>query len=245
MTAPRRARTCRDCKDPFPATAATNADGQPAPRGFYCPDCGQRRARQVREAIARRDGNICRNLWAAYRGWWKHYTPPTGWAALLRAERETCPYCGGAFSKDLSLRSESFAVIDHMDPLSRGGEDSLRNAMYCCYLCNGRKKNKLFVHWLQELSEPYRSKSREIYVFKHEHPPEAFQEGEYELRRDGVPMFLGYDEKEFKRALRGMLPLQTTPPAAYLSGLVQPHPGPVDLQSLIFREATRVAHNGT
>lgn|GEM_PF-4468431 len=229
----------------FKATDATRKDGQRALRGFYCPSCGQRRADEYREHLARREANIRRNLWAAYQGWWKHYTTPVGWATLLRSERDHCPYCGGLFSDDLTPRCESAAVIDHMDPLSRGGEDSLRNAVYCCYLCNGRKKNKLFTNWLEELPEPYCTKSREIYIFKHEHSPEAFQEGYYELRGASTPLFLEYNEKVFKRELKGMLPLQNEPPAPYLIEWLQPHPGPVDIETMIFRDATHANNNGT
>ena len=113
----------------------------------------------------------------------------------------------------------------------------MRNAVYCCYRCNGKKKNKLFVHWLPQLPEPFRTRSREIYIFKHEHQPEAFEPGFYELRSAGIPLFLEYDEKEFKRELRGMLPLVTDPPAPYLRDLLKPHPGPVDINALIFHRA--------
>jgi hypothetical protein len=237
MVASHLTRTCKDCKTQFAIAEATNSDGQIVPRGFYCRSCGQRRASNFSERIARRDGNIRRNLWEAYRGWWKHYTPPKTWQALLRSERKFCPYCGVTYSDDHSPRNERTAVIDHMDPLSRGGEDSMRNAVFCCYLCNGRKHYKLFVNWLDELSEQFRSKSREIYVFKHEHLPEAFQAGSYEFRGEGVPIFLEYDEEEFKRELEGMLPLQTQPPASFLCELLKPHPGPVDLEALIFRDS--------
>jgi hypothetical protein len=122
-----------------------------------------------------------------------------------------------------------------MDPLSLGGEDSLRNAVYCCFQCNGKKKNKPFQRWLAELSEPIRERCRALYILKHEHDPESFEPGDYQLRGAGVPMFLEYDEKEFMRELRGMLPLVREPPAEYLARILLPHPGPVAIESLIHR----------
>ena len=121
----------------------------------------------------------------------------------------------------------------------------MRNAVYCCYRCNARKKNKLFVRWLTELSEPFCAQSRAIYVLKHEHQPEAFETGPYELRSDGVPIFLEYDDKEFERELRDMLPLSNEPPAHYLLDLLEPHVGPANIESLIFRRLPASTKNGT
>jgi len=129
----------------------------------------------------------------------RRLTPPRGWAALLRTESENCPYCGCFLTDDPPPRAPSTAVIDHMDPLSLGGEDSLRNAVYCCNRCNGIKKNKPFICWLSALPEPFQERSRALYVFKHEHQPENFEAGSLEFRGEGIPMFLELDEKQFKR----------------------------------------------
>jgi len=174
MTKPVRLRTCRDCKARFSSELATGSDGVRAPRGFYCPTCGERRAREYEHLLRQHRINITRNLWAAYRGWWIHFTPPKGWATILRTESDNCPYCGCLLNDDRSSPTRATAVIDHMDPLSAGGEDSLRNAVYCCFRCNGVKKNKPFTRWLTELPEPFRTQCRAIYIFKHEHQPEAF-----------------------------------------------------------------------
>ena len=228
-------KTCRDCSCVYPRVLATKSDGNRSIWGFYCPSCGTRRAREYVEFLHQREINIARNLWIAYRGWWKHFTPPHGWKQLLRCERKTCPYCGCLLTDDLPPRAASTAVIDHMDPLSLGGEDSLRNAVYCCNCCNGTKKNKLFIRWLSELSEPFRTQSRMLYVFKHEHQPEVFETGSFEFRTEGIPMFLELNEKEFKTELHGMLPLVDGPPANYLLDLLKPHPGPVCIQNMIYR----------
>ena len=235
MTKPVALRICRDCKAEYPRELATGSDGKHSFRALYCLSCGMRRAREYEKSLRQRDINIVRNLWAAYRGWWKHFTTARGWRALLRAESENCPYCGCFLTDDPPPRAASTAVIDHMDPLSLGGEDSLRNAVFCCNRCNGIKKNKLFTRWLSELPEPFQEHSRALYVFKHEHQPEAFEAGSFECRGEGIPMFLELDEKQFKQELRGMLPLVKGPPAAYLYDLLQPHPGPVSVESMIYR----------
>jgi hypothetical protein len=111
----------------------------------------------------------------------------------------------------------------------------MRNAVYCCNRCNGIKKDKLFTSWLNELPQPFREHSRALYIFKHEHQPETFEVGSIEFRSEGIPMFLELDEKQFKRELRGMLPLVDGPPAGYLLDVLQPHPGPVSIESMIYR----------
>lgn len=232
-------RTCRDCKMEYPRELATRCDGERSLRGFYCPSCGTRKACEYEEFLRQRAANISRNLWAAYRGWWKHFTSPRGWVPLLRTESENCPYCGCFLTDDPPPRASSTAVIDHMDPLSLGGEDSLRNAVFCCNRCNGIKKNKPFIRWLAELQDPFQKHSWALYVFKHEHQPDAFEAGPFEFRTEGVPMFLEFDERQFKRELRGMLPLTDGPPAGYLLHLLTPHPGPVCIESMIYRPSRK------
>ncbi len=114
-------RTCRDCKREYPRVLATKSDGSCSLWGFYCPICGTRRAREYEKFLHQREINIARNFWVAYRGWWKHFTPPHCWKLLLRSERKTCLYCGCLLTDDLPPRIASTAVIDHMDPLSLGG----------------------------------------------------------------------------------------------------------------------------
>lgn len=228
-------RTCRDCKSEYPRELATGSNGESSLRGFYCPSCGSRRAREYEELLQQRKINVIRNLWDAYGGWWKHFTPARGWATLLRTESESCPYCGCFLTDEPPPRAPSTAVIDHMDPISLGGEDSLRNAVYCCNRCNGIKKNKSFNSWLTELSKPFQEHSRALYVFKHEHQPEDFEAGPFENRGEGIPMFLELDERQFKQELRGMLPLVDGPPAEYLLDLLKPDSGPVSIEKMIYQ----------
>jgi 5-methylcytosine-specific restriction endonuclease McrA len=57
--------------------------------------------------------------------------------AILHASAK-CAYCGCEF--DLFTKP----TIDHVTPLSRGGEHSAKNVTAACKPCNSRKKDKLF-----------------------------------------------------------------------------------------------------
>lgn len=226
------------CKEEYEREFVISNYGPNSTRAFYCHSCRELILREQEEYRRNREINIARNLWAAYRGWWKHYTTPRGWAALLRTESENCPYCGCFLTDEHPPRIASTAVIDHMDPLSLGGEDSLRNAVYCCNHCNGKKKNKLFTRWLDELQEPFKKHSRTLYVFKHEHKPEEFEAGSFQIRVEGVLNFLLFDEKQFNKEFKGMLPVANEPPRWYLLELLRPHKGPINVEIMIYRDAT-------
>ena len=51
---------------------------------------------------------------------------------VLKRDRNTCVYCGSR--QDLTL--------DHIIPLSKGGENSWENVVTACRRCNGRKGNR-------------------------------------------------------------------------------------------------------
>lgn len=53
---------------------------------------------------------------------------------------ETCVYCGKKLSKHT-------ATIDHLIPLSRGGNDFKWNLVWCCKRCNHSKGSKLLSEW--------------------------------------------------------------------------------------------------
>ena len=99
----------------------------------------------------------------------------------LFMERDFCPYCGKSFKKH-QQQPDSYEIsknfhIDHMDPLNKGGQDSIRNAVYVCKGCNLKKGDMPFVSWLKRLSPEYASLSREIYIEKHDESPENFKPG--------------------------------------------------------------------
>lgn len=147
-----------------------------------------------------------RKLKILYGKWWPHYTLPLELKWTLYAEHETCPYCSrplemasglGAFGQEEAARH-----IDHMDPLSRGGEESFRNAICACAKCNMAKGKQLFSDWLAALPEPTRTVVRAIYVEKLGRTPEQFQPGPKQLRLVQARLELAFDEQ----VLRALYP---------------------------------------
>jgi hypothetical protein len=61
-----------------------------------------------------------------------------------------------------------------MDPKSRGGWDHPGNLVACCKRCNSKKKDRLFVDWLEFLTEKRSQLARVVYVEKHCYQPEEF-----------------------------------------------------------------------
>jgi 5-methylcytosine-specific restriction endonuclease McrA len=56
---------------------------------------------------------------------------PVSRRGVLRRDGQRCGYCGGAAT-----------TIDHVQPRSRGGEDSWENLVACCLRCNNKKGDR-------------------------------------------------------------------------------------------------------
>lgn len=61
----------------------------------------------------------------------------------------TCAYCGRALSK-------YSRTIDHIHPLSKGGEDIPENKISACRSCNQAKGSLTLVEWKLELESKLR-----------------------------------------------------------------------------------------
>ena len=61
------------------------------------------------------------------------------WKAWLAAFDDVCPYC--------REESDRF-IIEHVIPLSRGGENTIYNVIPACWSCNERKGRKMPWGWL-------------------------------------------------------------------------------------------------
>lgn len=61
--------------------------------------------------------------------------------------RQTCYYCGCGFTTEPWLGSQ-YRVTDHVEPLSRGGEDTPENVITCCAGCNTSKRNSFLLEWV-------------------------------------------------------------------------------------------------
>lgn len=68
----------------------------------------------------------------------------------LYAERSTCLYCGCALS-------EKEKVLEHMDPIARGGAHEAHNLTVACRKCNTKKSAKPFAEWLKMVVTERRS----------------------------------------------------------------------------------------
>lgn len=145
-----------------------------------------------------------RKFQIVYGPWWPHYVAPYELRWTLFSERSSCPYCSGVLElPPADLPEPGSALlwphIDHMDPLARGGEESMRNAVYACSTCNLAKGRRLFVDWLRMLPEANQAAAREIYTAKHGHAPEMFEPGPKRLRMTLPRVDVGFEESVLRR----------------------------------------------
>ena len=74
--------------------------------------------------------------WLKYRKWFlKQY--------LRKYKTLVCFYCGNGPLKSQADSNKELATLDHVKPLSKGGERfHSSNLVVACYTCNSRKKDK-------------------------------------------------------------------------------------------------------
>ena len=78
-------------------------------------------------------------------------------ATVKRRDNYTCQYCGKAINK-------KNLTIDHIIPVSKGGETSYENCVAACYKCNNKKNNKLLSQLdMKLLNKPRRPKHDVFY----------------------------------------------------------------------------------
>ena len=106
------------------------------------------------------------------------------------SQLDCCLYCGRPFLHGLLVE------LDHMDPKSKGGWDHPDNLVACCQKCNSKKKDRLFVEWLELLSDKRRQLARAVYVAKHSYQPEDF------IPKPSVITFGYLDSEETPKSLR-------------------------------------------
>jgi len=148
-----------------------------------------------------------RKLEIIFGKWWQHYAVPYEFRWTLYTEHSACPYCGGSLGpintvEGLPAHVEpemASAHIDHMDSLSKGGEESIRNAVYVCAGCNLAKRNQLFVDWLELLTPEFRQNASLIYLKKHGHPPNAFKPTTKQVRLTLPRLELQLDETVLRK----------------------------------------------
>ncbi len=171
-------KACCCCHKTLPGDRFVDAGGQHNPRGHYCLTCHLKQLDERHRAALRRELITKQKLRIIYGKHWRHYAVPEFFRANLHDERDFCPYCGSWFDEITpNTFNNSPLHLDHMDPLDKGGENSIRNVVVCCGPCNIHKGKRAFLDWLAILEPKYRTLARAIYRHKHGQPPESFIPG--------------------------------------------------------------------
>ena len=171
-------KVCRKCKNSLPLEVFVDSAGSTNPRGAYCKACHVVRLEEWRRSALTEEASHIPKLQIVYGTWWKHYAIPEDFLQTLLDERDYCPYCHTKFSEVIPTKFNPCQThLDHMDPLDRGGEHSIRNTVYCCGPCNIKKGNIKFSDWLKKLPPDICKSAEQIYIEKHGHRPEEFTEG--------------------------------------------------------------------
>ena len=84
----------------------------------------------------------------------------------LKRRTARCTYCD-------TIMFSSDKVTDHMIPLCRGGEHSLRNLVICCRLCNARKASLPYQEWVERIEPEHRGRVGDLYELRYGMPLEA------------------------------------------------------------------------
>lgn len=196
-----KTKKCRRCKNDLPIENFVDVSGQANPRGQFCLACHRERVAEWHESALDEERTHIRKLKIVYGDLWRHYASPEEFQTSLDDERDFCPYCGIKFSDVIPDKFTQKQInLDHMDPLDKGGEHSIRNVTYCCAPCNIKKRKRSFVDWMTSLPPEFMKLSRAIYEEKHGHPPEEFVEGcnmgrgSYDLE-----FVIGQTEEELKK----------------------------------------------
>ena len=66
--------------------------------------------------------------------------------AILARDEFRCQYCGATAASGAVLQ------LDHINPLSRGGNDSLENLVTACFDCNNGKRNRTIDEAIAEIN---------------------------------------------------------------------------------------------
>ena len=170
---------------------------------------------EARDILLAEECAKARKLQIIFGRWWRYYATPYEFRWTLYFEETSCPYCGAARDPSIDDRSDADGGLwaehlDHMDPLSRGGEGSIRNAVYLCGRCNLAKGKQLFVAWRDTLVPELRERAQNIYEAKHGHLPEAFRPGPRQARLIQPRRELRFDESVLRRLFP--TPIVTGPP---------------------------------
>jgi hypothetical protein len=217
-----KAKLCSGCGQTKSASRFCTWEGHISPRGKFCVDCHIAQVQAEEQKTLDNERAKIPKLRTMYGAWWRHFAPPGEFQLSIYRERDHCLYCGGWLPPmyvPAAIAPRPFvgrAQLDHMDPLSLGGEDSIRNAVFVCDRCNGAKRQMPFCGWLKMIPLERAEAARRVYEEKHLHPPEAFEIGEPQARfpRGAGSLQLMMSEQELREWYPE--PCVTGPPREYL-----------------------------
>ena len=130
-------------------------DFQDNPKGLKgklgtCRSCMRVKGRAYRDknkeklAAAKREGSRRRR--AFLRGC-KNIDKNVTQDSLRDRDGDLCGYCGVTMRFGVEGYADDKASIDHIIPLSKGGDHTFDNTLLCCLLCNTRKGNLSLSEW--------------------------------------------------------------------------------------------------
>lgn len=187
-------KTCPGCKNELSSSMFVDFQGNKNPRGRYCIDCRKKKDQESREkhfnGILSSEIGFIKKYKIMSEDDWKSKAEPNAFFLTLFMERDFCPYCGKSFKED-QIRKDYFEIrekhqVDHMNPLNLGGEDSLKNVVCVCKICNLKKGKMPFKLWLDKLSPKYMSIAQKIYIQKHGYAPDQFIPSIQAPRNSGI-----------------------------------------------------------
>ncbi|MDD5434664.1 MAG: HNH endonuclease [Nitrospira sp.] len=175
-------KKCPQCKKTIQNTLFVNTAGEFNTKGKYCKYCHVERSLHFLSELLKSEMAQVNILFRKFGVNWDKCCYPCWLQNHLLSERNFCIYCGHKLYYTYYEAKQGYGVaqihLDHMDPASKGGEDSIRNAVYVCANCNVRKADMPFTDWLKKLSHECMQISYAIYFQKHGFNPEDFIPGE-------------------------------------------------------------------
>lgn len=78
---------------------------------------------------------------------------------MHRKQRAKCFYCS-------RLVKVEDATLDHVQPVSKGGDNSVHNKVVCCGLCNQCKADRSLEQWIYDLVHAKRQLDLQVAVGK-------------------------------------------------------------------------------
>lgn len=175
-------KKCKGCKKELSLKLFVDYYGVQNSKALYCIDCRENRDQELREKHFNQafslESKYIKSLKEHYGKDWSSKARPKILFLTLFMERDFCIYCGKSFKEDQDRKelvdiTENYQ-IDYMEPLSLGGDDSIKNAVCVCATCKLQKGEQSFKSWADNLPEEYQSISQKVYLEKHGDSPNQF-----------------------------------------------------------------------